>query len=64
MIMNLLQKIEETRTMVDPQGNKQTVVTRTVDDQSIRHTTKINRNGETEMTEELFNLDESKLALP
>jgi len=53
-------KLEETRTMVDGEGNKQTVVTRTMTGQTVRQTTKKNRSGETETTEDLVNMDENE----
>ena len=44
--------------MVDGEGNQQTVVTRSMDGQSIVQTTKKNRKGETTVTEDLINMNE------
>jgi len=54
------QKLEETRTIVDSEGNQQTIVSRTINGQTVRQTTRKNKSGETEVSEDLINMDESK----
>lgn len=46
--------------MVDGEGNQQTIVTRTMDNQTIRQTTKKLKTGTTEVTEDLINLSEGE----
>ena len=59
-VVKLLQKVEEIRTMIDGEGNQQTIVTRTVDGQTIRQTTKKHKNGATEITEDMINMNEGE----